>query len=109
MSIAESKERLLNGISNSEVQPFSKTDRGGIPDGRPFALKRVDRFVECVVPHAVEVRLEAVAAPPGIERVEDDDQAIVGAQTLSVPRRFRHNPVRIAVEHSGPMYKASSV
>ena len=74
--------------------------RGGIPDGRPFTLKRVDRFVQCVVPHAVEIGLEAVATPPGIVRVEDHDQAIVGAQTLSVSRGLRHNPVRIAIEHS---------
>ena len=53
------------------------------------------------MPHAVRVRFEAVAAAAGVERVEDHDEAIVGAQSLAVAERWRDDQRGVAVVHAG--------
>ena len=50
--------------------------------------------------HAVGVGLEAIAAAARVERVEDDDEAIVGPQALAVPVGRCHDELRIAVVHA---------
>jgi hypothetical protein len=50
--------------------------------------------------HAVRVRLEAITAAARVERVEDHDEPIVGAQALTVPARRRHDELRLAVVHA---------
>ncbi len=54
------------------------------------------------MPNAIEIGFEAVARPALIEGIENDYQAVVIGQALSVADSRRSDQFRIAVVHAGP-------